>query len=68
MKVTDSIKTIKGEFVEVVRGKKKIKKQTKNPNPEAFIRNYMIQMEDHLKYAVEMVISHWTEALCLTWP
>lgn len=29
MKVTDSIKTIKGEFVEVVRGKKKIKKQTK---------------------------------------
>lgn len=32
MKVTDSIKTIKGEFVEVVRGKKKIKKQTKKPH------------------------------------
>lgn len=29
MKVTDSIKTIKGEFVEVVRGKKKIKKTNK---------------------------------------
>lgn len=55
-------------LLKLLGGKRKSKNKQKNPNPEAFIRNYMIQMEDHLKYAVEMVISHWTEALCLTWP